>query len=310
VTSSLQRDEVHIAGDDRRIYVDLDDEWMGLSVSTVTGYRDDPEKDEAIKGWMETFNGQYGQQWTFPHYEEQRTYKSYRGTLGHYIILSELGDVPKGSEEREAEHALKNWAEERPAKTMDGVTMQRGADDHAYDGEQAWSKCMRELNWATNEFVEVAQILNISSESTIATEDYLRHDDPNYSGQSDLLFVDDDNVVTLLDLKFSSAIRHDHHLQLAAYRHAINADDRYPEVERVMDLRLYPDKEELSVSVNDLDDETHEALTAYGVAVDVWDDGTLDALTDEFLGLIDGASEDWLDKVSYSEMVTRLGGRA
>jgi len=299
--SSLERDSIEIGGDDRRIYFDRATERMGLSVSTVTDIRDNPEKKAALRGWRNAYDGSDSD--SFPHHVEQMVYKQLRGTLGHYAILSNLGDVPKGDEEIEAEYILKNWDEERPSAQRDDVNHQ--GDDHSIYGEQAWSKCMRDLSWVTSEFYDVADEEGINPETTIATEDYVSFDDPLYRGQFDLLYEPPNGPVTLCDLKLSSGIRYDYKLQIAAYRNAILHTDGYPdeydegttsqnplhevdEIPRVQIIRLHPDSEVVEIQTNDDWDTSIEELTA------------------EFLALVERASEEWLTDITWEQFITSV----
>lgn len=337
MNSGIKRDSVAIGGEDRRIYYDESNERMGLSVSTVTDIRDNPEKKEALKGWRDSYDG--SDEDSYPHYEEQKTYKQLRGTLGHYVILSNLGDVPKGDEETEAEYTLKNWADERPSQTTDDVS--HIGDDHAYDGEQAWSKCMRDINWTTNEFLDIADDLGINPDSTIACEEYIYHKNPLYGGQFDLLYTAEDGVTTLCDLKLASGIRYEYKLQLAAYRRAILQSDEgvladIEEIPRLQIIRMHPDTGVVEVQTNDDStmfcrgemyvedikesrddgrlewsdtsnlDNMEDCWTADAHLTPPSWETNIEGLTAEFLTLVEKASDEWLTQITWSEFQERI----
>lgn len=266
--------------DDReatRIYYDLSDGWMGLSVSEVKGHREDAEKDDAIDGWKDYYDGSNKRQ--SPHHADQSAFKMARGTLGHYAVLSTLDDsLAKTHEEEHAEELLKNWDEQRPSVNSDDIPDPSG-DPHAYDGEQAWSRCMRDINWAMDEFEALSDEHNITPESTIEVEQYIRHDDPNYGGQYDLLFENHRGEAVLADLKYSSGIRFDHKLQLGAYARACTHD-----VDKVAVLWLSPDKDDSKLEYEDCWDRTRKGLEH------------------EFLGLCDKARAQTLSQFSLDDV--------
>lgn len=328
-------------GDKRRVYVDTVDETMGLSVSEINEFRDDPEKKAALENWRDVFDG--SAEYAKPHWKEQGLYKRKRGTLAHYVLLSQLDDIDKTDEERDAETTLKEWAERRPATTEDDVP---DVDyPHRYDGAQAWSRCMREINWAVNTFEDVAAEYNITPATTIDVEQYVVNESPLYGGQFDLLY--DSGETTLCDLKFSSGIRYGNKLQLAAYRNALLDDERFPdEIPRVQIIRLYPDDREVECVTKYADSRnavgsgvaSNAEATKYtdsrnavgsGVASNAeatkhvdgtvetfsnlandddetdWDE-SIDALTDEFCELAEGANDEWLTQLSIDEALDHI----
>lgn len=288
-------------GEDRRVYVDIRGEQMGLSVSEINEFRDDPEKEAALEGWRETFDGTAA--YAKPHWKEQGLYKRKRGTLAHYVVLGQLADLEKTEEEEDAETVLKEWAERRPATTDDDVP---DVDyPHRYEGAQPWSQCMREINWSVNQFEDVANEYDISPETTLDVERYVVHSDPMYGGQFDLLYEPNDGPTTLCDLKFSSGIRYGNKLQLAAYRHALLDDDRFPEeIPRVQVIRLYPDDEEVEALAKSVDG-TVERHTSDNVDETSFEE-SLDELTEEFLELARGANETHLTQLTIDETLDHI----
>jgi hypothetical protein len=270
----------HTHEESTRVYYDPSTEWMGLSVSTIKEFREDPDKDEAIEGWEDHFDGTT--EYKAPHYEEQMVFKQSRGTLGHYAILSTLDDsLEKTDEERDAEHLLKNWADERPA--MGDKDIPFVGDPNAYDGEQAWSKAMRDINWAIEHFETIAETNNITKESTIAVEQYVRHEEPPFGGQFDLLYENHRGETVLCDFKFSSAIRLDHKLQVAAYAAACSYD-----VDRLAICWLSPDKDDARLSMDTEWDRSWAGLEA------------------EFIGLADRARVEALSQLTFEDITAAL----
>lgn len=289
-------------GEDRRVYVDTRTRQMGLSVSEINEFRDDPEKDAAIEGWKEHYDGQYD--YSSPHWKEQGLYKRKRGTLAHYVVLGQLADLDKTDEEEEAETVLKEWAERRPATTDDDIPSPK--DAHAYDGAQPWSQCMREINWAVNQFEDVATEYDISPETTHSVERYVVNSNPLYGGQFDLLYEPSNGPTTLCDLKFSSGIRYGNKLQLAAYRNALLADDRFPnDIPRVQVIRLYPDDEEVEAVAKHIDGTT-EAYVGGNCDDAVAFDESLDTLTSEFCELAVTANRTSLDALTVDDVLKEL----
>jgi hypothetical protein len=247
----LDRDTVEFAdGTSGRVYFHDHLEQPVPSVTTVKSIRRDPDKDDAIDGWMDSYDGT--DKWSCPHWADQKEYKANRGTLGHYAILSKLGDLERSQEEDDAEYALKHWDEERPTIKHRGGTYEGdpipaemlapNEADHAYhDGEDAWERCMRDINWVIREFNEVMQDKGITEDDVLDVEKYVIDEEFGYAGQFDLLYEDDGDIV-LSDLKLSSGIRIGYRLQLAAYANALDEH-----VDRLEVIRLYPDKQEVEI---------------------------------------------------------------
>jgi len=87
------------------------------SVSVIKGLRTDPEKEDALQGWRDRFDGQSS--WSRPWWNDQKQFKAVRGTV-HFTILNALGDASGetyfhevgdsdwGMEEYYSEYVLKN----------------------------------------------------------------------------------------------------------------------------------------------------------------------------------------------------------
>lgn len=279
-TSDVTRTQVDHDGDNIRLYYLPGSDIPPMpSVSTIKRLRVDPEKDDALEGWRERYDGQSG--WARPWYEDQKMYKAYRGTLVHFAILDaladasgdtyfhEVGDTDWGYEEYYAEYCLKKWSKKAPSANSDEVPYT--PRNNKYDGEHAWDKAVREMKWAANAFnEEIIQTGHLDPENVEAVEQYLFDTEFGYAGQFDLLYEDDEGNTVLSDIKTSSGIRFDHKLQAAAYKHALESTSDV-EVDRCEVIRLYPDDEVVEISSSD-----------------DWD-RSLEGLEYEFLGLVDHA---------------------
>lgn len=282
------------------------------SVTVVKGLRLDPEKEEALEGWRDRFDGQ--SQWGRPWYEDQKAFKGHRGTLIHFAILSELGDADGdthfhevgdkdwGHEEYYSEYCLKKWSKKAPSATSKEVSFV--PRNNKYDGEHAWDKAVRGLKWATRAFkLAVLDGVRDSShfdwasndpnadgrfnrDGVIGVEQFVFDTEYGYGGQYDLLYeyFDDEEGETktvLGDLKTSSAVRFDHKLQSAAYKRAVESREGI-DIDECEIIRLHPDSEVVELSRSP-----------------EWD-RSLEGLEHEFLSL---AHKAW--EVEYKEVLER-----
>ena len=293
---SLDPDEPD--GDSIRVYFSPSHDAPPMpSVTTIKSLRVDPEKDEALQGWRHRYDGQ--SQYARPWWKDQKVFKGYRGTLIHFTILDELadasgdtyfheaGDSGYGHEEYYAEYALKKWSKRAPSARTDEVPYT--PRKNRYDGEHAWDRATRDMQWAARAFHEAimqgttdsahfdwdhddapACAGDLSRGNVIGVEEYVFDTDYGYGGQFDLLYESDDGKTVLADLKASSAIRLDHKLQSAAYKRAIEST-RDLTVDECAIIRLDPDNEVVEVSRSP-----------------DWD-RSLDGLEHQFLGLADQA---------------------
>jgi len=301
--SRVKRTEVTHDGEEIRLYFNpADSNPPAPSVTTIKSLREDPEKADALQGWRERYDGQ--SQWARPWYKDQKVYKGHRGTLIHFAILDAIGDATGetyhhrvgetgwGHEEYYAEYCLKKWSKKAPsANTTEVPYTPRG---NQYDGEHAWDRAVREMKWAAQAFNEqFVQTGYLPIDSVERVEEYLYDTEYGYGGQFDLLY--DDGETVLADIKTSSAVRFDHKLQAAAYKHAIESTTNVT-IDRCEILRLYPDDEEVTISSSHpvehpcVDDQTP------------WD-RSLDGLEHQFLGLCDKA------QVAYQETIQEAAQR-
>lgn len=249
------------------------------SVTTVKDLRVDPEKEDALEGWRNRYDGQSA--WARPWHKDQMKYKGYRGTLIHFVVLDaladasgdtyfhEVGDNDWGYEEYYAEYCLKKWSKKAPSANTDEVPYI--PRNNQYDGEHAWDKAVREMKWAAKAFKEqIIDTGHLDLNNVEAVEQFLFDTEFGYGGQFDLLYTDNNGDTVLSDIKTSSAVRFDHKLQGAAYKHAIESEGDVS-VDRCEVIRLYPDDEVVEVSTSE-----------------EWD-RSLRGLEHEFLGLCDQA---------------------
>ena len=291
----LKREEITFDGGDRdvRLYYHDSISKPLPSVTTITDERVDPDKDDAINGWKDFYDGQTER--TSPWWKDQMVFKQYRGTLGHWAIQTQLADLPKGEEEHEAETALQNWADHRPSATDEDIPV--FGDPSHYDGEDAWDTAMRDINWVCNQFDSHEATPDIGPEETVCVEQFLYDTEYGYAGQSDLVYDDPETGERVLaDLKLSSAVRHDYLLQLAAYARILDdnlgrsSEESYRTpsssledekgIDRLEVIRLYPDDRVVEV-------KTH----------DEWD-RTWRGLEHEFLGLVDAMHANYRDQLA------------
>lgn len=274
-----------------RVYYSHDHDAPPMpSVSVVKGLRVDPEKEQALQGWRERYDGQ--SKWGRPWWKDQMHFKRYRGTLTHYMILSELGDAAGdtyfhnvgekewGHEEYDAEYRLKKWSNHAPSANTDEVPYV--PRDNKYDGEHAWDRAVRDMKWAARAFKkEIIDNGRLSIDNVRGVESFVFDTVYGYGGQYDLLYETPDGRTVLSDLKTSSAVRFDHKLQSAAYKRAVESREDIT-IDECEVIRLHPDSETVEVSRSP-----------------DWD-RSLEGLAHEFLGLADQA---WATE--YAEALQR-----
>ena len=254
--SDIERKSVTLTdGTEGRIYYSEEMGIEGPSVTTATGQRIDEDKDAAIQGWKDRYDG--SSEYCSPHWEDQLNYKAWRGTLIHYACLSKLGAIDEGNESYftavgDDDRGIEEYWAEYKLRTFG-----------EYDGDDAWNKASRDIYWAQKKFTELCEERNVDDDSTIAVEQYVLDPQYEYGGQADLLYEDDDGNTVVADLKTGSGIREDYKIQVAAYAYALPHD-----VDRVEVWRIYPDKKEAEIQSNE-----------------DWD-RTLDSYYEQFLGLV------------------------
>jgi hypothetical protein len=293
----VRRDEVSPSEwpDDEqvRVYYTPDFTFVGPSVTTVTDCREDPEKDEALDGWRDAYDGQssYARPW----WRDQMVFKQLRGTLAHYAMLATIGD-PSGDtyyhrvgsenygfEEYQAEYHLRKWSQFAPSASVDDQLTPR---NNEYDGEHAWDRAMRDISWCVDAFKDwwrddwtVLETETFVTATPLSSDGVAR----GYGGQLDLFYENHHGETVVCDLKTSSGIRTGYKLQLAAYARAL---DRH--VDRLEVARFHPDSETVEV-----EDDTDWQRTRQG----------LDA---EFVGLLDQAHHVEYADVLDSDVITDL----
>jgi len=278
-----ERHDTEEYGDEQEIRVYYSERTPPMpSVSVIKELREDPERDDALAGWSDRYDGQ--SQWGRPWWRDQRQFKASRGVLVHFVILSELGEAAGdtyyhrvgddnwGREEYEAEYTLKKWSTNAPSANSTEVPYT--PRENKYDGVHAWDKAKRGARWAASAFHEQIIQANVFDPTSVeAVEEFVVDEMYGYGGQFDLLFEHEERGTVIGDLKTSSGVRFGNKLQLAAYAHAVETSSEY-DVDSVDDaviFRLHPDSETVEVSW-----------------ASEWD-RSLEGLTHEFLGLADHA---------------------
>lgn len=205
------------------------------SSSTITDTRLSPEKDKAIEGWKQTYDG--SDEDSLPHWKDQLEYKGHLGTLAHYALQNAIDgvEIERGEEEKHSKKELEGWE---------------------YDGyDDAYQKALKEIDWCQRKWkglryggvVETDYYGNtteysVDIDSVVGCEQYVYNAEWGYAGQYDLCYKQSDGVRVLADFKTSSGIRIDYKLQLALYEQAIDHA-----IDRWQVIRIDPDKEEVVV---------------------------------------------------------------
>jgi hypothetical protein len=295
-----------------RVYFDTTTDTPPMpSVSVVKGLRVDPEKEDALEGWMNRYDGQ--SKWARPWWRDQRQFKALRGTIVHFAILSDLGEAGGntyfhevgdgqladwGYEEYWAKYCLHKWSTKAPSANTDEVPYT--PRNNEYDGVHAWDRAVRDTSWAASAFHErmmegddsqresssqsasqADEGGRLERDNVLEVEEFVLDREYGYAGQYDLLYETPDGRTVLSDLKTSSGVRFDHKLQSAAYKRAVEHQENI-EIDECEIIRLHPDSETVEVSRSP-----------------EWD-RTLDGLQNEFLGLVDRAHQS-----EYTEALQR-----
>jgi len=235
--SDLDRDTIQMGDEEGRIYFTKDKSLVVPSVTTITNVRVDEDKKAALEGWRDRYDG--STQYKSPHWKDQLKFKGWRGTLAHFAVLNDLGDISSGAqsyfEDVGGDYSYEEYWAEYKLKTFG-----------EYDGADAFDKAVRGINYFCNEFDDIAEERGITEDSVIEVETYVVDKEYGYGGQYDLLYENKDGETVLCDLKTSSGIRTDYKLQLAAYANAIDYD-----VDRWEVIRIDPSRKEVEVETDE-----------------------------------------------------------
>lgn len=260
--------------DEVRLYYTPDLSIVAPSTTTITERRVDEERDDAIDGWKQRYDG--SSSYCKPHWKRQLKFKGWRGTLVHYVCLSTLGDTSDGNESYytsvgDSDRGKEEYEAERGLKQMD-----------EYDGADPWQKACRDMYWAKEQFEELCEKRSIDEDSVVAIEDYFLDETFQYGGQADLIYCDQDGDIVMADIKTGSGVRMDNKLQVAAYAWAVPYD-----VDRAEIWRLYPDDKETEIQSSDEWDRSLVSLyeqflgVLYRTLSELPDETELAALLDE-----------------------------
>lgn len=261
-------------GEEGRIYYNPESDEYWPSVTTVTGYRDNPGKDNAIYYWKKKYDGKNGN----PYWEHLFDYSGPRGTFIHWYIQTHLVDDDlAGNEEEDALDWVKTYDTAYPyvhsiAKNHRGTfTLPSSRDYHRQlenDSEPnpitLTELLAKDATWALTAFANHCDQLGLADtpfdesdceelqsyfeteirkENIIDTEIYVHNPDIGYAGQYDLLYKRPNGDTILADLKTSSQVSYEYKMQLCAYAQSIDVD-----VDELEVIRLQPDKKDVEIS--------------------------------------------------------------
>lgn len=217
-----------------RLYYTPDLSFVAPSVTSITSRRVDQERDDAIGGWKDRYDG--SSSYCKPHWKRQLKFKGWRGTLIHYTCLSTLGSTSSGNESYytrvgDTDRGIEEYKAERGLKQMD-----------EYDGADAWNKSCRDSYWAKQEFEDLCAERGIDEETIVAIEEYVCEETFQFAGQADMVYEDEEGELVVVDIKTGSAVRMDNKVQIAAYAYALPYD-----IDRAEIWRLYPDDSDVEI---------------------------------------------------------------
>lgn len=199
------------SGDDgKRVYTDGED----LYLPSVTTVLDEMPTPEGIKYWKRKYDGTNGNK----HWRDILQYKSNRGTMIHYNLLSEFAD-----------------------EEMHSADEENSTEELKLEGD--WERYQHDLSYAEDAWVEIKEQRGITEDRVLDVECFVTNVGVGYAGQFDLLYVDSDGNLTLSDLKTGKGIYDKYKLQLVAYENALELP-----VDQLEIVRIHPDSETWEVS--------------------------------------------------------------
>lgn len=281
--NDLNRTELEFPdGDEGRIYHDSDtiseSDIILPSVTTVTGYMDDPGKDKAIGYWKQKYDGEDGS----PYWKHLWEYSGPRGTIVHWYLQTHLTDANVGgSEETEALNWVSDHTKEYPyvySIMKKHNSLDTLPDPHEYamafdqddreDPVTLEDILWKDAHWALSEFSNMMVDMGLAASNyadshystlqsyfqhgvrrskILGIENYVLDTDVGYSGQYDLAYTKPNGDRVLADLKTSSKIDTiQYRMQAEAYARAM---EFYPDELAI--IQLQPDKRETQISWSD-----------------------------------------------------------
>lgn len=284
--SNLKRTIVELSDEkDGRIYFDrLKNTYP--SVTTVLSYHNDPNKEGALRGWRNKYDGKDGR----AYHEHINDYSKWRGTMIHWYILHYLNpDLDVTHEEEEAMDEIKN--RDRDYSFVRSIALNHdGYTDKTFPSETEYWNTMydpqdddpitltdflaRDMSWAGVEFAKLLPRMDLANrgflDSTcktlksyfsrdvrqsqvLETEEYVSNDEHHYAGQFDCLYETRDGEVILFDIKTGKGVYWDYPRQLAAYAKAIEDSPEFPyeSIDTLQIARLKPDNKDVELSTDD-----------------------------------------------------------
>lgn len=244
------------------------------SVTTILKSRD--EDTSNLDDWKEKYNGKGD----IPYWRHLFWYSRHRGTLGHFMCLSQLDpSLGWSGDEAQSVYELKYQTEEdvefadedenteaTPEDVLYSVQKYHGVveswgdfyDAHGRDNDEEYYREKlvehkdRDVEHLTQVFNYIVDALDV--EDIISVEQYLFETEYGYAGQVDLAWYDHQtDEVVVSDLKTSSGCYAKHKLQGAAYGKAIELEDsiEYDTVDRLEVWRIHPDSGQWAVHSHD-----------------------------------------------------------
>lgn len=228
------------------------------SVTTITGTRDDPAKDRALKGWRLKYDGVGGT----PYYEHIRDYSQWRGTLLHWVLLNAID--PSLEPTKEEREAISN-IEDRQKKYDFINSIAKNHDEYTDENFPSKVTWLNKANDASKDdpitltdiyaddhawFMDTApELIGISEQDVIGTEVRLVNHEYCFGGQFDLLY-NDDRTTTLLDIKTSKRVYWSAKRQLEAYARTIETSEAFATetIDELAVLRANPDEQTSEIS--------------------------------------------------------------
>jgi len=233
-----------------------------LSVTTVLGFLQ--EDTTGLEKWKSRNDGTDGN----PHHEHIYWYSAPRGTLCHYQALQHFEDAFDvsenmwGEEEADSMTQVSDGPSEGTFDTashdLDDITYSILANKGVVDSREQYEAmfadteladiCRRDVDYFTEQFLDICDELGVDTESVITVERYLVNGEDGYGGQCDMLYEDPEGNVVVADLKTSSALRQKHRLQSVAYMKAVEKADNGPDkVDRIEVWRICPEEDSWQV---------------------------------------------------------------
>lgn len=201
------------------IYVDQHGNTY-FSATTILDLWTNEEKKRKLENWKEENDGSGDTE----HHEKILRYTQLRGTYLHAKAQEKYADEEVwGEEEEHTVEELKSFGE--------------------YHGIDAYERVKEEEEYFVE---EIHNMLDPRIDEVLFVEDYVFNSNPQYAGQSDLVYRNNDGEVVICDLKTSKVISYTYLLQTNAYAKVIENELGEP-VDKLQICRAHPDEEDSEV---------------------------------------------------------------